>query len=178
MFPATPVANIRANLPPVLEALVRRTLQDKTMVLVALGTIRAETEGFVPISEGVSRFNTSPNQHPFDLYDYRADLGNKGPPDGQTFCGRGFIQLTGRAHYQEYGPRLSTPADLIANPELANRADIAADLLAQFIGDRQLSIKDALMHGNFQAARRLVNGGTNGLDRFVDAYQIGDRLIT
>jgi putative chitinase len=177
MFPATPVRNIRANLPPVLEALVRHTLQDKTMVLVALGTIRAETEGFVPISEGVSRFNTSPNQHPFDLYDYRADLGNQGPPDGQTFCGRGFVQLTGRAHYQEYGPRLSTPVDLIANPELANRPDIAADLLALFIGDRQLSIKDALLHGNFQAARRLVNGGTHGLDRFVDAYRIGDRLI-
>ena len=65
MFPATPVRNIKANLPPVLEALVRHTLQDKTMVLVALGTIRAETEGFVPISEGVSSFNTSPNQHPF-----------------------------------------------------------------------------------------------------------------
>jgi len=177
MFPATPVQNIRANLPPVLEALVRRTLQDKTMVLVALGTIRAETEGFVPISEGVSKFNTSPDQHPFDLYDYRADLGNRGPPDGQTFNGRGFIQLTGRAHYQEYGPRLNTPVDLVADPELANRPDIAADLLALFIGDRQLPIKDALMHGNFQAARRLVNGGTNGLDRFVDAYQIGDRLI-
>jgi len=179
MFPLTPVRNIRANLPPVLEALVRRTLQDKTMVLVALGTIRAETEGFVPISEGASQYNTSPGDHaPFDLYDYRADLGNTGPPDGQTFCGRGFVQLTGRGHYQEYGPRLATPVDLVADPELANRPDIAADLLALFIGDRQLSIKDALMHGNFQAARRLVNGGTNGLDRFIDAYQIGDRLIT
>jgi putative chitinase len=177
MFPSTPVANIRANLPPVLDALVRRSLQDKTMVLVALGTIRAETEGFVPISEGVSQYNTSPNQHPFDLYDHRADLGNQGPPDGQSFCGRGFVQLTGRAHYQEYGPKLNPPVDLIANPDLANRPDIAADLLALFIGDRQLSIKDALMHGNFQAARRLVNGGTNGLERFVDAYQIGDRLL-
>jgi putative chitinase len=177
MFPATPVANIRANLPPVLEALVRRSLQDKTMVLVALGTIRAETEGFLPISEGVSQYNTSPNQEPFDLYDYRKDLGNQGPPDGERFCGRGFVQLTGRVNYQQYGPRLNTPVDLIENPQLANRPDIAADLLALFIGDRALSIKDALMHGNFQAARRLVNGGTNGLDRFTDAYQTGDRLI-
>jgi peptidoglycan L-alanyl-D-glutamate endopeptidase CwlK len=177
MFPSTPVANIRANLPPVLDALVHRSLQDRVMVLVALGTIRAETEGFVPISEGVSQYNTSPNQHPFDLYDYRKDLGNQGPPDGHQFCGRGFVQLTGRANYQKYGPRLSTPADLVANPELANRADVAADLLALFIGDRALSIKDALMHGNFQAARRLVNGGTNGLDRFTEAYQLGDRLL-
>jgi putative chitinase len=177
MFPATPVASIRANLPPVLEALVRRSLQDRTMVLVALGTIRAETEGFVPTSEGISQYNTSSNQKPFDLYDYRKDLGNHGPPDGQRFCGRGFVQLTGRANYRVYGPRLSTAVDLIANPELANRPNVAADLLALFIGDRALSIKDALMHDNFQAARRLVNGGTNGLDRFVDAYQIGNRLI-
>jgi hypothetical protein len=34
------------------------------------------------------------------------------------------------------------------------------------------------MHGNMQAARRLVNGGTNGLDRFTDAYNIGDSLMT
>ena len=40
--------------------------------------------------------------------------------------------------------------------------DIAADLPALFFGDRQLQIKDALMHGNFQAARRLVNGAPTG----------------
>jgi len=177
MFPVTPIANIRANLPPVLEAMVRCSLQDRTLVLVALGTIRAETEAFVPVSEGVSPYNTSPGQSPFDLYDYRRDLGNQGPPDGQRFCGRGYVQLTGRANYQEFGPKLSTPVDLVANPELANRPDIAAELLALFIGSRALSIKDALMHGNFQAARRLVNGGTNGLERFTDAYQTGQRLI-
>ena len=27
------------------------------------------------------------------------------------------------------------------------------------------------------AARRLVNGGTNGLDSFIDAFQRGDALI-
>lgn len=178
MFPNTPLANIKANLPPVLDALVRKRLQDKTMVLVALATIRAETESFLPVSEGISRFNTSPSQHPFDLYDNRDDLGNQGPPDGERYRGRGFVQLTGRSNYAEYGPRLSQPADLVANPEMANASDIAAELLSLFLGDRELNIKDALLQGNYGAARRLVNGGTNGLDRFVDAYQIGDGLLT
>ncbi|MDF0667352.1 MAG: hypothetical protein P0119_14930 [Nitrospira sp.] len=59
------------------------------MVLVALAIIRAETESFEPIAEGRSRYNTSPNGHPFDLYDYRKDLGNQGPPDGEQYRGRG-----------------------------------------------------------------------------------------
>ncbi|MDF3838465.1 peptidoglycan-binding protein [Cupriavidus basilensis] len=177
MFPQTPLGNIKANLPVVLQALVDHKLQDKRMVLTALATIRAETASFRPISEGVSRFNTSPNGHDFDLYDRRADLGNQGPPDGARYCGRGFVQLTGRTNYATYGPQLDPAQDLVRQPELANDPSIAANLLALFIGDRELAIKDALLHGDFQAARRLVNGGTNGLYDFTNAYQTGDQLV-
>src|SRR5947209_7262894 len=75
MFPFTPISNISTNLPFVLAALDADTLGDKDMVLMALGTIRAETGSFRPISEGISRFNTSTGGHPFDLYDNRSDLG-------------------------------------------------------------------------------------------------------
>ena len=177
MFPATPLGNIKANLPPVLWALDARALRDRSMALMALSTIRAETESFVPIAEGLSRYNTSPGGHPFDLYDNRRDLGNLGPPDGQRFCGRGFVQLTGRFNYQRYGPRLSDPVDLVADPGLASDPKVAAELLALFLGDRELQIKDALLHGNLMAARRLVNGGSHGLDRFSDAYARGDALL-
>ncbi len=177
MFPQTPLANVRKNLPIVLDALIQHNLRDKPMILMALATIRAETESFRPIDEGISRFNTSPRGHDFDLYDNRRDLGNRGTPDGASFRGRGFVQLTGRANYNTYGPRLSPKESLIDNPERANDATVAAKLLALFIGDRELPIKDALLHGNFQAARRLVNGGVHGLDRFMDAYRRGDALL-
>jgi putative chitinase len=146
-------------------------------VLMALATIRAETEPFLPLEEGQSKFNTSPSGHPFDLYDNRKDLGNTGPPDGASFKGRGFVQLTGRSNYRHYGPLLSTPADLEAQPALAADAATAAALLALFLGDRELQIKDALLHHNMQAARRLVNGGSHGLEPFTDAYQRGDALL-
>ena len=42
------------NLPVVLNALVAPQLANKAMILMALGTIRAETESFLPISEGQS----------------------------------------------------------------------------------------------------------------------------
>lgn len=177
MFPFTSVGNIRRNLPFVLEALDTRALRDRTMVLMALATIRAEAEPFLPLDEGLSKFNTSPDGHPFDLYDNRKDLGNTGRPDGDSFKGRGFVQLTGRDNYRRYGPRLSTRADLEQHPSLASAANIAADLLALFIGDREIQIKDALMHGNMMAARRLVNGGSHGLDRFTDAFTRGDALL-
>lgn len=175
MFPLTPIGNINTNLPFVLNALLAAAIPDKQMVLMALGTIRAETESFEPISEGRSRFNTSPSGHPFDLYDHRKDLGNTGPPDGATFCGRGFVQLTGRSNYTRYSAEIGQ--DLVNNPALANDPAIAAQLLARFLTDRENAIRGALTEGDLAAARRLVNGGSNGLDRFQNAFQIGNQLI-
>jgi putative chitinase len=177
MCPSTPIGNIKASLPAVLDSLGQAGLSHRTMTLMAVATIRAETESFLPISEGQSRFNTSPSGHPFDLYDNRRDLGNRGSPDGERYRGRGFVQLTGRFNYAKYGPQLNPPLDLEQKPELANDTRVAADLLSTFLGARELQIKDALMNGNLQAARRLVNGGLNGLDRFSEAYRIGDSLL-
>ena len=175
MFPVTPIGNVKANLPFVLNALVAAALPDKQMVLMALSTIRAETESFEPISEGQSRFNTSPSGRPFDLYDNRKDLGNTGPPDGADFRGRGFVQLTGRANYTRYAQELGQ--DLVGNPGLANDPAVAGTLLARFLEDKQNAIRQALAQNDLAHARRLVNGGINGLDRFTDAFTIGSNLI-
>ncbi len=177
MFPATPIGNIKTNLPLVLNALVDADLADKPMVLMALGTIRAETESFLPIAEGQSRFNTSPNGRPFDLYDNRKDLGNVGPPDGASFRGRGFVQLTGRANYAKFGNVIGLGNQLVDNPERASDPVTAARLLVAFLAANEVRIKQALLENDLKTARRLVNGGSNGLDRFTDAYTIGNRLI-
>ncbi len=176
IFPATPLANIAANLPHVLAALTSASLDDPQMLLVALATIRAETECFLPLAEGISPYNTSPGGHPFDLYDHRRALGNQGPPDGADFRGRGFIQLTGRANYTHYAAK--TGHDLIANPALACQPAIAAELLAHFLADKQIPIRHALAANDLTAARRLVNGGTNGLARFTSAFHLGTALLT
>jgi peptidoglycan L-alanyl-D-glutamate endopeptidase CwlK len=176
MFPVTPIGNIKANLPIVLTALDAAELTDLPIVLAALATIRAETEGFVPIPEGLSRFNTSPNGTPFDLYDNRKDLGNLGPPDGASFKGRGYIQLTGRANYAKFGPIVGVP-NLVQQPDQADDPEIAAALLAAFIVSKETEIATALAENDLAAARRLVNGGSNGLDRFTSAYQIGTSLL-
>lgn len=177
MFPHTPLGNIEENLPAVCDALVAQTLTDKPMVLMALATIRAETESFEPIAEGRSRFNSSPSGHPFDLYDNRRDLGNQGPPDGERYRGRGFIQLTGRFNYQKFGNVIGVGDKLVNEPELASDPRVAGQLLAVFLKDKELQIKEALLEGDLRTARRLVNGGSHGLDRFEDAYHRGDEVI-
>lgn len=176
MFPATPLQNIQNNLPQVLQSLHDASLTSVPIVLAALATVRAETEGFVPISEGISRFNTSPGGEPFDLYDKRRDLGNRGTGDGAKFKGRGYVQLTGRANYAEFGPKVDT--DLITEPERANEPQLAAKILAAFIAAKEIAIKQALQDDDLARARRLVNGGSHGLDRFTDAYRTGSRLLT
>jgi putative chitinase len=177
LFPGTQRENIEGNLPHVLSALTETELVDKPMVLLALATIRVETGSFRPIDEAVSRHNTLPPGPPFNLYDDRADLGNLGPPDGESFKGRGFIQLTGRDNYKRYGQKIGLDNQLIENPELANSPQIAAKLLATFLKDKEKKIRTALQDGRLDAARRLVNGGTYGLAEFERTYNAGMKLI-
>lgn len=168
LFPATKPANISRYLPYVLAALGAAGLRDAPLILAALGTIRAESEGFLPISEFQSQFNTDAGKPPFGRYDGRTDLGNTHPGDGAKFRGRGFVQLTGRANYERFGATVGV--DLAGQPDLANAPEIAAALLAQFLAACAGRMRSALAARDYKAARKLVNGGSHGLDRFRDVF--------
>jgi putative chitinase len=176
MSPASPLGNIKTHLPQILAALRELNLGDRDMVLMAIATIRAETEKFVPIDEFQSRFNTSPGGPPFNLYNNRRDLGNQGSPDGPNFKGRGFIQLTGRANYTRIGGQIGV--DLVDKPTLANDATVAAKILARFLKNHELPIRNALSRGDLKTARREVNGGTHGFERFKPAFDTGKSLVS
>ena len=177
LFPATKPANIARYLPYVEAALGLAGLSDKAMVLAALATIRAETEGFVPIAEFQSHFNTAPGGAPYALYDHRKDLGNDAAGDGAKYRGRGFVQLTGRANYATYGDRIGLP--LVARPDLANAVEVAAVLLALFLFDHADDLRADINENKaagLARARKLVNGGSNGLDRFSDVFKIAAQI--
>jgi hypothetical protein len=174
---ATLLRNISANLPFVIAGLRATGLGDKPMVLMSLGTIRAETEGFRPISEGISSFNTA--NSPFDLYDAGTTigrkLGNTQRGDGPAFKGRGFVQLTGRHNYTVIGSQIGQP--LVSNPELANDPTIAGLILATFLKNKERQIRAALQANDLRKARRKVNGGVHGLSRFVDTFTRGQQVF-
>ena len=171
--PATQIGNITTHLPNVIQGLRTAGLADKEMLIMALATIRAETEGFRPISEGVSTFNTT--KTPFDRYEPGTPagkrLGNTTKGDGPLFKGRGFVQLTGRDNYKRVGTQLSLA--LISQPNLANQSDLAGRILGQFLKNNEAAIRAALAAGDIKKARKLVNGGSHGFDRFEDAFEKG-----
>jgi len=178
LFPtATRRSNITANLPFVLAGLRARSLSDRPMILMALATIRAETEGFVPIGEGRSEHNTRIT--PFDRYDVGTskgqELGNTIQGDGPRFKGRGYIQLTGRSNYTVVGRQIG--ADLVGNPERANDPMTAGLILAQFLKNKEGAIRMALATDDLRQARKLINGGSHGFDRFRDTYERGLRIL-
>lgn len=177
VFVGASKAAIAANLPIVLDALEKEGLAYREMIAMALATIRVETASFKPIDEGRSRYNTK--DVPFDLYDAGTrigkKLGNVRPGDGARYKGRGFVQLTGRDNYRTIGARIGE--DLENHPERANEPKVAAAILASFLKRDEATIRRALLKGDMKAARRLVNGGTHGLERFADTYHRIFRLI-
>jgi len=177
MFPATPLAAIEANLPFVLAGLAAEGLTDKPMALMALSTIRSETAGFKPIDEGKSRFNT--RTVPFDLYEPGTGpgdrVGNTKPGDGAKFKGRGYVQLTGRDNYTSIGRQLGV--DLVGDPTRANDPAVAGRILARFIKNKEAAVRSALAANDLAKARKLVNGGSHGLDDFKDAFRKGQAAL-
>jgi len=173
VFPtATKASNVSKYIPYVVAALEAFELTDVDMIAVALATIRAETEGFVPISEMISQYNTPPGKLPFSAYEgdkLAKTLGNLYPGDGASFRGRGFVQLTGRYNYELYAKRLDVPLD--TKPDFANTPEIAACLLAAFLYDKQSAMRAALKTGDLAKVRKLVNGGAHGLVRFRETFK-------
>jgi len=88
------------------------------------------------------------------------NLGNTEPGDGPRFKGRGFIQLTGRANYKEFGSRIGL--DLENNPDWAADPKIAARVATEFWKARvKPRVKD---FSNITASTKVINGGSNGLE--------------
>lgn len=168
-----PLSHVAPHWQIILHHLRERDVDDLAMQKMAVATIATEVPAFEPIAEYVSRYNTKPGGPPFGLYDGRVDLGNTQPGDGARYCGRGYIQLTGKANYKAIGKAIGV--DLLTNPDKANSICVAAAILAEYLSSRAVRIRSALHAGDLKAARRAVNGGVHGIDRFQSVYR---RLAT
>lgn len=96
-------------------------------------------------------------------YEGRVTLGNSQVGDGHKYRGRGLIQLTGRANYTTYEKKLTL--DLVNRPELVLDLTNSARVLAQFFKDNYVNL--ACDSADWVKVRKLVNGGSNGLDDFL-----------
>jgi len=87
--------------------------------------------------------------------------GKPDPKTGQTYYGRGYVQLTWLFNYEKAQKELGYP--LVAQPDLAMRPDIAADVMVRgmqegwFTGKANKTYLDKTPPGYFDA-RRIING--------------------
>jgi putative chitinase len=95
-------------------------------------------------------------------YEGRRDLGNTQTGDGKRYKGRGYIQLTGRANYNKYGP--TAGADFVGNPTIVG-TKYFADTACMFWKSNKLGAKcvDASTT-TIKIVTKRINGGYNGLD--------------
>lgn len=88
-------------------------------------------------------------------------LGNTQKGDGALFCGRGYVQLTGRRNYTLASEKVSV--DLVSDPDKAMEPDVAAQIMIEgmvegwFTG-RRLGHYFTNTRTDWVNARRIING--------------------
>ena len=136
------------------KALTEIGINSPLTLIGALATVRTEVGRiFKPVEEISSGSD----------YEGRSDLGNQVPGFGRKYKGRGYIQLTGYYNYNNYGDKIGV--DLVCHPDLALTVGNSAKILAVYFKDRGVNI--ACEAKDWTKVRKLVNGGTNGLDSFL-----------
>ena len=148
---------------PLVAALERREIWDDLVGVDALATIRIECPPFKPVKEyGRDAYLNR-------MYDTRTDLGNT--PEragaGAKYCGRGFIQITGRANYERYGKLLGV--DLVQTPDCALEPAIAAEIFAAYFQTRK--VHWAAYKRDWLRVCKLVNGGYRAPPEFLDLVE-------
>lgn len=93
------------------------------------------------------------------------ELGNLSPGDGAKYCGRGYVQLTGKTNYQKASAVVGV--DLVSNPDLAMKPSIAAKIMTHgmrkgwFTGrdlDDDLPRQGLASIEQFVRSRDIING--------------------
>lgn len=140
-------------------ALYNAGILSDLVLIGALATVRVEVgREFLPVSEKITRTKAN--------LAYKSRMGNNNMDDGYTYRGRGFIQLTGKNNYRNYGRNIKL--DLVAYPDKACEPQVAADILANYF---KVNGIDALCNTHdWVGVRRAINGNVpcpNGLEEFI-----------
>ena len=95
------------------------------------------------------------------------DLGNDTRGDGARYKGRGYIQITGKDNYRRVGKRIGV--DLVKNPELAEKPEIAAKIAIMYWKLRtQPEVDD---FNDVRAVTKTINPGLKGLQDRKELFQ-------
>jgi putative chitinase len=106
-------------------------------------------------------------------YEGRSDLGNINPGDGALFCGRGYIQLTGRSNYESYALYCEDKT-IVSNPSQLGEVKHAIGA-AFFFWERERLSAIADLDDAIELTHR-INGGENGLEDRLDLLKMSKEI--
>lgn len=154
-FSPTQVKNAKTHIKILLDSCKANGITDLGQIAYILGTVRRESNMGNLMIEKISdeKANTA----------YAKIIGNgdASSGDGARFKGRGYVQITGRANYAEWGDRLGV--DLISNPDKAAEPAIAAKIcvigMKEGAYTKRAKLSDFINGSNrdFFNARKIVN---------------------
>ena len=123
-----------------------------------LGQVGVESGELRYDKELASKYNKKDPNNRFEsvgtLYEGRKNLGNTQVGDGPKFIGRGILQLTGRANYENMSKVLGI--DLVNNPELACDPEVSTKIACEYFKKRGLL--ELADEWNLDEITRRVNG--------------------
>lgn len=147
-------ARIAAEIAPVLQKTLEQYQIDTPLRIAHfLAQCAHESDGFCTTEEYASG----------RAYEGRADLGNTQEGDGVRYKGRGLFQLTGRANYKAYGPKVGIP-DLVDHPERAAEPAVSLLIACEYWKERRGGLNQFADRDDIITITKAINGGTNGLD--------------
>jgi putative chitinase len=117
---------------------------------------------YFPTEAAAAPYNRNPQKIANKVYSNRMGNGTEASGEGAKFCGRGYIQLTGKENYTAFGKSIGV--DVCANPELV-ASQYALASAAWFFSKNGLhkiadeGASDAVV----TKITKRVNGGTIGL---------------
>ena len=129
---------------------------------------------YFPNDEIANQYAKKPERIANRVYANRMSNGPEESGDGYRFCGRGLIQLTGRANYTKFAQDLGMSLeDTIAYLETPNGAVSSA---GWFWDNNKLN--QYCDSGDFVTLTKRINGGTIGLEDRKHHYEIAMHYLT
>ena len=129
---------------------------------------------YFPNDEIANHYEKKPEMIANRVYANRMSNGPEESGDGYRFCGRGLIQLTGRANYTKFAADLGMSLeDTIAYLETPNGAVASA---GWFWDNNKLN--QYCDSGDFVTLTKRINGGTIGIEDRKHHYELAMHYLT
>lgn len=155
-----------------VEAMAQKYLP-ANQVAQFVGQVAHETGNFTSMIERNPEKNLKHYAKP------KNPLGNAGMADAQKYIGRGFLQITGKYNYKYFGDKIRPGLgdELLKNPDLAMRKDVAIALAVMFWRER-VAPKIAAGANNKEIATAINGRKPKGLDSRAQAVKVAASNLT